>query len=92
MAVSRVNGGRGGRSEEAEVACEPGIVFVVVSVMMEMKSSIAETAASVPLHCATRPCWKQGVLNGEWMVGLSDAANRPLTNYRALRAHQDSQL
>ena len=40
MAVSRVNGGRGGRLVEAEVACAVGVVFVVVSVMMGMKSSI----------------------------------------------------
>jgi len=49
MAVSRVNGGRGGRSVEAEVACGVGVVFVVVSVM------IADAAPSIPFRCAARP-------------------------------------
>lgn len=70
MAVSRVNGGRGGRLMEAELACGVGSVFVVVSVMMGMKSSFAEaSAASVPIHCATRP---SGI--NEFLTAMGDGS------------------
>jgi hypothetical protein len=50
MAVSRVNGGRGDRLVQAEVACGVGIVFVVVSVIVGMEILDRNKQRQLPCH------------------------------------------